>query len=247
MWFSLHDLKEFLPSLMAGAAVTINITVISIVLAIAIGIFVALIRTSNIPVAGSLSRLYVDVTRGTPLLLQIFYIYYVLPLAGIELSAYTAGILALSLNYGAYLSEVFRSGIAAIPAGQREAAWSLGLSPKSTMARIILPQAIRIVIPAVGNYFIALFKDSALVSVISLTELMRAGQLLAASTFQHFEIYTLVAIIYLCISYPASWFVQWVERAFKVGAPRRSFLFFKTGKTTTPADGGQRVTLEKRR
>jgi polar amino acid transport system permease protein len=228
MKFSLEDLQEFLPSLLTGAAVTITITLISIVLAIMLGIFIALIRSSSYAVPSAFARIFVDVLRGTPLLLQIFYIYYVLPLIGIRLDAYTAGVLALSLNYGAYLSEVFRSGIAAVPGGQKEAAWSLGLSPQSTMSKIVLPQAVRIVIPAVGNYFIALFKDSALVSVISLTELMRAGQLLAASTFQHFEIYTIVAIIYLCISYPASWLVSWTENAFRIGAPKRNFPFLST-------------------
>lgn len=231
MSFSLVDLQEFLPSLLTGALVTINITMISIVLAIILGIFIALVRSSSYVVPGIFARIFVDVLRGTPLLLQIFYIYYVLPLIGIRLDAYTAGILALSLNYGAYLSEVFRSGIAAVPGGQKEAAWSLGLSPQSTMSRIVLPQAVRIVIPSVGNYFIALFKDSALVSVISLTELMRAGQLLAASTFKHFEIYTVVAIIYLCISYPASWLVRWAENAFRIGAPKRSFPFFNRHKS----------------
>lgn len=225
MKFSLEDLQEFLPSLLRGASVTITITMISIVLAIMLGVVIALIRSSSYSVPGAFARIFVDVLRGTPLLLQIFYIYYVLPLIGIRLDAYTAGVLALSLNYGAYLSEVFRSGIAAVPGGQKEAAWSLGLSPQSTMSKIVLPQAVRIVIPAVGNYFIALFKDSALVSVISLTELMRAGQLLAASTFQHFEIYTIVAIIYLCISYPASWLVGWTENALRIGAPKRSFPF----------------------
>lgn len=242
MTFSFDDLWEFLPSLLTGAVVTISITMISIVLAMILGLFIALVRSSSYVVPSGIARIFVDVLRGTPLLLQIFYIYYVLPLIGIRLDAYTAGVLALSLNYGAYLSEVFRSGISAVPGGQKEAAWSLGLSPQSTMSKIVLPQAVRIVIPAVGNYFIALFKDSALVSVISLTELMRAGQLLAASTFKHFEIYTIVAIIYLCISYPASWLVRWAENAFSIGAPKRTLLFF--GKRKIDNDSSATETVK---
>lgn len=217
MGFSRSDIVEFMPSLLVGALTTIEVTLLSICFAMALGLAVAVIRSSSVRVLTLPATLFVDIMRGTPLLLQIFYIYYVLPLAGIALESFTAGVIALSLNYAAYLSEVFRSGIVAVPNGQREAAWSLGLPARETMTRVILPQAVRLVIPAVGNYFVALFKDSALVSVIALSELLRAGQLLAASTYKHFEVYTLVALIYLAISYPATWFVQWVEDFFKVG------------------------------
>ncbi len=220
MGFSRSDIVEFMPSLLLGAATTIEVTLLAIGFAMALGLALAVVRSSSVRVLTLPSALFIDIMRGTPLLLQIFYIYYVLPLAGIALESFTAGVIALSLNYAAYLSEVFRSGIVAVPNGQREAAWSLGLPARETMTRVILPQAVRLVIPAVGNYFVALFKDSALVSVIALTELLRAGQLLAASTYKHFEIYTLVALIYLAISYPAAWFVQWVEAFFKIGRPK---------------------------
>ena len=220
MNFSLSDFAEFMPILLRGAAVTVELTIISIAFALALGLLIAVIRSAGFRPLSVPAAVFVDVMRGTPLILQIFYIYYVLPLAGIELDSFVAGVIALSLNYAAYLSEVFRSGIQAVPSGQREAAWSLGLPGRQTMTRIVLPQAIRIVIPAAGNYFIALFKDSALVSVIALGELLRAGQLLAAQTYKFFEIYTLVALIYLAISYPASWLVQWMERAFRIGKPK---------------------------
>jgi ectoine/hydroxyectoine ABC transporter permease protein EhuD len=221
MGFSLVDIREFMPILLLGTVTTIELTFISIAIAMVLGLLIAIVRTVRFRPLSWPATFFVDLMRGTPLLLQIFYIYYVLPLAGIELDSFTAGVIALSLNYAAYLSEVFRSGIEAVPGGQREAAWSLGLPGRETMTRIVLPQAIRIVIPAAGNYFIALFKDSALVSVIALNELMRAGQLLAATTYKHFEIFTLVAIIYLAISYPAAWLVQWTEATFKIGRPRR--------------------------
>lgn len=221
MDFSTSDIVEFMPRLLWGALTTIEITVLSIIFAMALGLIVAVIRSSNIRALTIPATIFVDLMRGTPLLLQIFYIYYVLPLAGIVLNSFTAGVIALSINYAAYLSEVFRSGIVAVPPGQREAAWSLGIPVRETMTRIILPQAIRLVIPSVGNYFVSLFKDSALVSVIALTELMRAGQLLASSTFKHFEVFTLVALIYLAISYPATWLVRWVEYYFKIGRTKR--------------------------
>ena len=224
MNFSFADIRQFMPTLLLGTVTTIELTFISIAIAMALGLLIAIVRTSRFRPLSLPARLFVDLMRGTPLLLQIFYIYYVLPLVGIELNSFIAGVIALSLNYAAYLSEVFRSGIEAVPGGQREAAWSLGLPGRDTMTRIVLPQAIRIVIPAAGNYFIALFKDSALVSVIALNELMRAGELLAATTYKHFEIFTLVALIYLAISYPAAWLVQWTEATFRIGKPRRKRL-----------------------
>lgn len=221
MDFSFSDIAEFAPRLLWGAVATIKITLLSIIFAMVIGLLLAVVRMSSRKVLTISAALFVDLIRGTPLLLQIFYIYYVLPLAGLTLNSFTAGVIALSLNYAAYLSEVFRSGIVAVAPGQREAAWSLGIPARETMTRIVLPQAVRLVIPSVGNYFVSLFKDSALVSVIALTELMRAGQLLASSTFKHFEIFTMVAVIYLAISYPATWLVRWVEQYFKIGRTRR--------------------------
>ncbi|WP_188352100.1 amino acid ABC transporter permease [Agrobacterium tumefaciens] len=221
MDFSFSDIAEFAPRLLWGAVTTIEITLLSITFAMAIGLLLAVVRISGRKVVTMPAALFVDLIRGTPLLLQIFYIYYVLPLAGLTLNSFTAGVIALSLNYAAYLSEVFRSGIVAVAPGQREAAWSLGIPARETMTRIVLPQAVRLVIPSVGNYFVSLFKDSALVSVIALTELMRAGQLLASSTFKHFEIFTMVAVVYLAISYPATWLVRWVEQYFKIGRTRR--------------------------
>lgn len=214
--FSWADIREFLPQLLEGTAVTIRLTLLSMAVALVIGLLVALARVSRHAVPRLPATLYVEFMRGTPLLLQLFYIYYVLPFFGIRMEAFTAGVLGLSLNYAAYLSEVYRSGILAIPVGQREAALSLGMSPALVMRRIILPQAFRIVVPPIGNYFIALFKDSALAAVITIPELLRRGNLLAASTFKHFEIYTMVALIYLLISYPASLGVTYLERRLRL-------------------------------
>lgn len=214
--FSWADIRAFAPQLLAGTAVTIQLTLFSMAVALVVGLVVALARISRHALLRLPATIYVEFMRGTPLLLQLFYIYYVLPFFGIRMEAFTAGVLGLSLNYAAYLSEVYRSGIQAIPIGQREAALSLGMSPALVMRRIILPQALRIVVPPIGNYFIALFKDSALAAVITIPELLRRGNLLAASTFKHFEIYTMVALIYLLISYPASLGVSYLERRLRL-------------------------------
>ncbi len=140
-----------------------------------------------------------------------FFIYYVLPYGGIVLPPFASGVLGLTINYSAYMAEVFRSGIEAIPRGQWEAARSIGMSRRLMMRRIILPQAIRIVIPPIGNFFVAIFKDSALVSVITMRDLMFSGELLASATFKYFEIFAMVAIIYFIISYPTAKLVEYVE------------------------------------
>ena len=149
---------------------------LSIFFAVILAIFGALGRLSSNPFLNGIASLYVSVVRGTPLIVQIFFIYLGLPAAGIVIPEIPTGILALSFNYGAYLTEVFRAGIQAVPYGQTEAARSLGLTERQVMLRVVLPQAIRIVIPPVGNDFIAMTKDSALVSVIGVQELLwRAG------------------------------------------------------------------------
>jgi polar amino acid transport system permease protein len=181
------------------------------------GLLVALARLSRIAPLRILARGYVEIIRGTPVLLQLVYVYFALPHAGIKFDPFTAGTIALSVNYAAYLSEVFRAGIQAIDRGQVEAGLSLGMSRSLLMRRIILPQAIRIILPPIGNYFISLFKDTSLVSIITLQDLMFSGQILAASTFKDFEIYTLIAIIYLAICFPSSIAVSSLERKLKIG------------------------------
>jgi ABC-type amino acid transport system permease subunit len=127
------------------------------------------------------------------------------------LSPFVSGVMGLTLNYSAYMAEVFRGGILAIPKGQWEAGLSVGMSRKLLMRRIILPQALRIVVPAIGNFFVSIFKDSALVSVITMRDLMFSGQILAAATFKHFEIFAMVATIYFLISYPSAKLVEYIE------------------------------------
>jgi polar amino acid transport system permease protein len=159
--------------------------------------------------------IYVDFIRGTPLLLQLFYIYYVLPYVGIYIPALMAGILGLSLNYAAYLSEVYRSAISAIGKGQVEAARSLGMRPTPIFVLVILPQALRIAVPPIGNYFIAMFKDTALVAVISVNELMFTADQIASTTYKYLEVYTAAFVIYFIVSYPASMLILKIEDRMK--------------------------------
>jgi polar amino acid transport system permease protein len=195
---------------------TIALTAWSFVIAIVIGLVVCFSRISRAPVVSQVATFYIEMIRGTPLLLQLFYIYYALPDIGIRLPAFQAGVLGLSMNFGAYLAELFRAGIQSIDFGQREAARSLGLSSAQTMRHIVLPQAVRVIFPALGNYALVLVKESSLVAVLSVRELMRAGELLASSTFQTMKIFTLVGAIYLVLSYALSLTFRSVEKKLRL-------------------------------
>lgn len=195
---------------------TIALTVWSFGIAVAIGLVVCFARISRLPVVSQVATFYIEVIRGTPLLLQLFYIYYALPDVGIRLPAFQAGVAGLSMNFGAYLAELFRAGIQSIDFGQREAARSLGLTAPQSLRHIILPQAIRVIFPALGNYALVLVKESSLVAVLSVRELMRAGELLASSTFQTMKIFTLVGAIYLVISYALSLTFRGVEKKLRL-------------------------------
>lgn len=195
---------------------TIALTVWSFVIAVVIGLVVCFCRISRAPVISQAATFYIEVIRGTPLLLQLFYIYYALPDIGIRLPAFEAGVAGLSMNFGAYLAELFRAGIQSIDFGQREAARSLGLTASQSMRHIVLPQAVRVIFPALGNYALVLVKESSLVAVLSVRELMRAGELLASSTFQTMKIFTLVGGIYLVMSYALSLTFRGVEKKLRL-------------------------------
>jgi polar amino acid transport system permease protein len=207
-----NELGALLPPLLEGASVTVAVSVASYMLALCLGLLLGLARTSRFLLVRGAAGAYVQFMRGTPLLLQLFFIYYVLPYGGLILTPFQAGVLGLTLNYAAYMAEVFRSGIAAVPKGQFEAGASLALTNYQLMRYVVIPQALKIVVPPIGNFFVAIFKDSALVSVISMRDLMFTGQILAASTFMHFQIFAMVAAIYLILSYPAAKAVEVLER-----------------------------------
>jgi len=190
---------KYLPILLQGAGLTIELAVLGIVFGILIGLVAALMRLSHTPLR-YIAHFYIWLIRGTPLLVQLFLIYFGLPQIGIEMSAFASSVLGLGINSGAYLAEVFRGGIEAIPEGQTEASLSLGMGKFLTMRRIILPQALRIALPSLSNQFIISLKDSSLCSVITMAELLQTSQRLASTTFASLEFYTAAAAFYLLMT-----------------------------------------------
>ena len=202
-----------LPLMIVGAGITIQITAISVGLGLIIGMFVGIARICNVKVLRALATVYIDFLRGTPLLVQIFLIYFALPMVvGQRVDPFIAAITACGINSGAYIAEIFRAGIQAIDEGQMEAGRSLGMSWVQTMRYIIVPQAFKNVIPPLGNEFIALLKDSSLVSVIGFEELTRRGQLIIARTYGSLEIWITVALIYLVMTLTISRLVSYMEK-----------------------------------
>ena len=197
-------IEKALPILLLGAGVTIEITAVSVFIGFCIGLFVGIARICKVKVLRILAAIYADCIRGTPLLVQIFLIYFALPIV--------AAVAACGINSGAYVSEIFRAGIQAIDVGQMEAGRSLGLSWWQTMYYIILPQAVRNILPPLGNEFIAMLKDSSLVSVIGFEELTRRGQLIIAQTYGSFEIWSTVAVLYLIMTLAISRVVAMLEK-----------------------------------
>jgi polar amino acid transport system substrate-binding protein len=201
-----------LPMLLEAAAMTVFLSVVSFPLAIAIGILVAIGRLYGPKIIAKPLGLYVEVLRGTPLMLQLFVIFFLLPKIGLALPAIIAAIAGLAINYSAYESEIYRAGLQAIPRGQMEAALALGMTNSQAINRIILPQAFRIVIPPVTNDFIALFKDTSVCSVITIVELTKRYSILAQSTGAIVQLAAITAILYMLMSFPLSIFARWSER-----------------------------------
>ena len=216
MHFNFDLVVNSFPLLLVGAGVTIKITALSVALGVVIGLFVGIARISRIKLLRVLAAIYVDFFRGTPLLVQIFLVYFALPaITGQRVDPFVAAIGSCGINSGAYVAEIFRAGIQSIDKGQMEAGRSLGMTWVQTMRYIIVPQAFKRVIPPLGNEFIALLKDSSLVSVIGFEELTRRGQLIIAKTYGSLEIWLSVAVIYLAMTLTISRFVAYLERRYK--------------------------------
>lgn len=206
-------IQRALPILLMGAGVTIEITALSVAIGFFIGLFVGIARISQFKILRIMAAVYADCIRGTPLLVQIFLIYFALPMAiGQRVEPFIAAVAACGINSGAYVSEIFRAGIQAIDVGQMEAGRSLGLTWWQTMRFIILPQAFKNILPPLGNEFIAMLKDSSLVSVIGFEELTRRGQLIIAQTYGSFEIWMTVAVLYLIMTMAISRIVAFLEK-----------------------------------
>ncbi len=216
----LQHSREFLPILLEGAIVTVQVTVLAFLLSSALGLVLALCKLSPLRAVSWTASTVINVIRGLPIIVQLFYIYFVLPDLGIQLSAFQAGVIGLGIAYSAYQAENFRAGIEAVDPGQREAALAMGMSPALLMRRVVLPQAFRIALPPYGNTLVMMLKDSSLVSTITVAEMTRAGQLIASSTFQNMTVYTLVALLYLALSLPLVWGLKHVERRLSAGRKR---------------------------
>ncbi|WP_161878401.1 ectoine/hydroxyectoine ABC transporter permease subunit EhuC [Alkalibacterium sp. MB6] len=200
-----------------GLFTTIVTTILAAILALVLGFAGGLMRLSNNRFVRFIVAIYVEVFRGTSLLVQLFWIYFVLPMFGITMSALTAAVLAIGLNYGAYTSEVVRSGIQSVDKGQTEASIALNFTPAQRMRRIIIPQAFIIMLPNLGNQLIELFKSTSLVALITLTDLTYQANVLNASTLQTTEIYTALLVLYFLIAWPLTKGIQILERKLTEG------------------------------
>jgi His/Glu/Gln/Arg/opine family amino acid ABC transporter permease subunit len=208
---TLRERLGYIPLLLKAAVTTTELSVLAMGLAVVVGLAIVLLRLYGLAPIRWLAKGYVEVIRGTPLLIQLFLIYYGLPEIGVRLNAFCAAILGLGLNYAASEAENYRAGIQSIPHGQTEAALALGMTRWQTLHRVVLPQAARVVIPPVTNDFIAMFKDTSIVSVITMVELTKEYGFLAASNSDYIVVGLMTAGIYFGLSYPASMLANWLE------------------------------------
>jgi len=202
--------REIIGFIGDGLVMTFQITIVSMTFALILGLIAGLGRTATNSFFNILASLYVEVIRGIPLLAQLFWIYYAMS-RFIRLGPQVSAVLGLTICYGAYIGETFRGGIQSIPKGQMEAARALGLTRAQAMRHVIIPQAVRVILPPVGNEFIAMLKDSSLVSVLAISDMLRRGREYASRTFAYFETYTLVALVYLLVTLIFSRVVYYIE------------------------------------
>lgn len=216
MTLDFSAIAPYLHMLLTGAKVTIQASLLSVMFGSLLGIFIGVLRVVPLVPLRTLAAAYIYVIRGTPLLIQLFLIYFGLPSLGLNLPAFTAGIIGLSINSSGYVGEIVRGGIEAVPKGQWEASKVLGLSYLKTMRFIILPQAIRNMLPAFGNEFVTLIKESSLLSTLAITELTMVGQQVRSVTYASFETFIIVGAIYLALTSATSSILQYVEKKWKV-------------------------------
>ena len=213
--FDFDLIVEYLPDFWRGAKATIFYSLTSLVLAVAIGMFMALCRISHIALLRWFARGYIDAIRGTPALIQIFFVYFGMPVFGVNLSAPTAAVIALGINSGGYLAEIFRAGIMGVDQGQTEAGRSLGMSYGQTMWRITLPQAALLVVPPAAGEFTNLVKGTSLLSTISVAELTRVAQQIVGVTFRPIEAYVAIGVVYYCLNAVIAQGAVWLERSLR--------------------------------
>lgn len=205
---------EILPQLLRAMVTTIQATFVGFGLAAVLGLILAIARRSESPWLSKPAGAFVEFIRSTPLLVQLFFLFYVLPRYGFRLPAFWVGVIGLGLHYGSYTSEVYRAGIDAVPRGQWEAARALNFSLQRTWSNIVLPQAIPPMIPALGNYLVAMFKETPLLAFITVVEMFQRAIIISSQTFQPLEPYTLVGLLFFVLSYPSALILRRLEVRF---------------------------------
>jgi polar amino acid transport system permease protein len=204
---------DILPDLLRGLGLTVRITLAGTVVAMVLGLVLALLRRSSLRVVSWPTAFVIEFIRSTPLLVQLFFLYFVLPQSGgPALEPFTAGVIGLGVHYATYTSEVYRAGIDGVDRGQWEASTALNLDTRTTWGRIVLPQAIPNVIPALGNYLVAMFKDAPILVSITLLGVLGEARAVASQTFRYTEAYTLAGVLFLAVSIPAAAFVRFLEK-----------------------------------
>lgn len=210
----------YIPFLLKGTLVAIEIAAISIAIGLVIGLFAALMKISRYRILKIIADVYINFIRGTPLLVQLFLVYFALPQLGMKLDAFTSSIIALGINGGAYIAEIFRASIISIPYGQTEAARSLGMNYWQTMRKIVLPQAFRFSLPPLGNEANTIIKNTSLCSVITVQEIMHLSGRFASVNFAYLEFYIVASLLYLIVNYGLAQIVSALERKFSAGERR---------------------------
>jgi glutamine transport system permease protein len=206
-------LPENMPRLLEGAGLSLKLMLFTAVASFAVGLVAGQLRMSRNPLLRFLSAAYIDFFRVTPVLVQIVFFFFFLPIyAGVRTDAFAAGFVALSLNYGAFFAEIFRAGVTSLPRGQSEAALAIGMTNFQVLQHIVYPQALRRMLPPIGSMFVSLLKDTSLVAILGVPELMNTAQNVGAITFRNIEVLLVVAFIYACMTYPMALLASWLHR-----------------------------------
>lgn len=207
---------KFLPYMVKAAVVTIQLSLVSIIVGLVFGLVIALMRISKIKILSYIGKFYIWIIRGTPMLVQLFLVYFGLPQIGIELSPFISSVIALGMNAAAYIAEIYRGGILSVPSGQMEAAESLGMRYPAIMKKIILPQALRVSVPSLGNQAVSMLKDSSLASLVTVSELMMVSQRFAATNYAFIEFYLVAAGFYLVMTTIFTFILHKIEQRLSI-------------------------------
>ena len=217
---SFNFLSEYFPLFIEGLLWTLLIALLAVIFGVILGSILCFMKISKFIILRAIANIYIEIVRGTPVLLQVYIVYFGLTAFGIKLGAFTSAIIALSVNSAAYVAEIIRSGIEAVDSGQMEAARSLGMTSKMAMFNIILPQAIKNILPAIGNEFVAVIKESSMASVIGVAEIMYASKIVTGATYRSMEPLMIAAIFYFILTFTLGRLMGYLERRLKASDSR---------------------------